>query len=133
PASHDAAAPDDGRLGGRLARSRLLVVILVVAVASALVGGLIGGIIGSRPATDMQPSYSLGTVAPALSNRPADSVAGIAARVLPSVVMIRVNGDEGTGSGFIISGGYIITNNHVVTLDGAVRHSSLQVVFNGGQ
>ena len=102
-------------------------------MTSALVGGLIGGFVGSRPLTGTQPSYSLGTTAPALTNRPADSVAGIVARVLPSVVMIKVNGDEGTGSGFIISGGYIVTNNHVVTLDGAVSHSSLQVVFNGGQ
>jgi S1-C subfamily serine protease len=133
PANHDAAAPEEGRSAGRLAGSRLLVVILVVAVASALVGGIVGGVIGSRPAAATDPSYSLGTVPRALTSRPADSVAGIAARVLPSVVMIRVNGDEGTGSGFIISGGYIVTNNHVVTLDGAVSHSSLQVVFNGGQ
>jgi S1-C subfamily serine protease len=133
PAGHDARAQDQGRPGGRLAGSRLLAVILAVALASALVGGLIGGVIGSRPGTATDPSYTLGTVSPALTNRPAGSVAGIAARVLPSVVMIRVNGDEGTGSGFVISGGYILTNNHVVTLDGAVSHSSLQVVFNGGQ
>jgi len=132
-ADHDGIPEDQGRSGSRLAGSRLLIVILAVALASALVGGLIGGVIGSRPGTATDPSYSLGTVPPALTNRPADSVAGIAARVLPSVVMIKVNGDEGTGSGFIISGGYIITNNHVVTLDGAVSHSSLQVVFNGGQ
>jgi S1-C subfamily serine protease len=135
PAAGDDGTPQDQgrRSGSRLAGSRLLIVILAVAMASALVGGLIGGVIGSRPGTATDPSYSLGTVPPALANRPADSVAGIAARVLPSVVMIKVNGDEGTGSGFIISGGYIITNNHVVTLDGAVSHSALQVVFNGGQ
>ena len=130
---HDGTLQDHGPSGSRLAGSRLLIVILAVALASALVGGLIGGVIGSRPGAATDPSYSLGTVPPALTNRPADSVAGIAARVLPSVVMIKVNGDEGTGSGFIISDGYIITNNHVVTLDGAVSHSSLQVVFNGGQ
>jgi S1-C subfamily serine protease len=133
PGSHDAKPAAQGRLGGWLAGSRLPIVILVIAVTSALVGGVIGGFVGSRPVTGTQPSYSLGTVSPALTNRPADSVAGVVARVLPSVVMIKVNGDEGTGSGFIISGGYIVTNNHVVTLDGAVRHSSLQVVFNGGQ
>ena len=106
---------------------------LIIAMASALVGGLVGGYIGAGPAAGTQPSYSLGTVPPALTNRPPDSVAGIAARVLPSVVMIKVNGDEGTGSGFIIRGGYIVTNDHVVTLDGAVKHATLQVVFNGGQ
>jgi putative serine protease PepD len=127
--------PLDGPLSwsGRLTGTRLLVLALIIAVASALVGGLVGGYIGAGPAAGTQPSYSLGTVPPALTNRPPDSVAGIAARVLPSVVMIKVNGDEGTGSGFIIRGGYIVTNNHVVTLDGAVTHATLQVVFNGGQ
>jgi putative serine protease PepD len=49
--------------------------------------------------------------------RPADSVAGIAQRVLPSVVSIEANDDNGgsTGSGFVISSnGYILTNNHVI-------------------
>jgi putative serine protease PepD len=133
PADRNPKPPAESPPDKRLAGSRLLVVILAIAVASALVGGIIGGFVGSRPLTGTQPTYSLGTVAPALTNRPPDSVAGIAARVLPSVVMIKVNGDEGTGSGFIISGGYILTNNHVVTLDGAVNHASLQVVFNGGQ
>ena len=67
-----------------------------------------------------------------MNDRPPASVAGVAARVLPSVVMIKVNGGEGTGSGFIIRGGYIVTDNHVVTLDGQVSTPSLQVVFNGG-
>jgi len=106
------------------------VVAIVTAVLSALVGGVIGGYVGS---TSAGPSYSLGPVPPALTNRPADSMAGIAARVLPGVVMIKVDGAEGTGSGFIISGGYILTDNHVVTLDGQVRHASLQVVLNSGQ
>ncbi len=133
PGDHDPRPPALGPPGGGLAGSRLLIVILAIAVTSALAGGLIGGFVGSRPVMGTQPSYSLGTVPPALTNRPPDSVAGIAARVLPSVVMVKVNGDEGTGSGFVISGGYILTNNHVVTLDGAVNHASLQVVFNGGQ
>jgi len=131
----DVYPPLDGppSWSGRLTGTRLLVLALIIAVASALVGGLVGGYIGAGPTAGTQPSYSLGTVPPALTNRPPDSVAGIAARVLPSVVMIKVNGDEGTGSGFIIRGGYIVTNNHVVTLDGAVAHAALQVVFNGGQ
>jgi S1-C subfamily serine protease len=47
--------------------------------------------------------------------------------------MIKVNGGEGTGSGFIVAGGYIVTDNHVVTLDGQVRAASLRVVFDGGR
>jgi S1-C subfamily serine protease len=125
---HDLSGSSPGRPAG----IRLLVVVLVTAVVSALVGGLVGALIGS--ATVRTPSsYSLGPVPPALTSRPPDSVAGIAARVLPSVVMIKVNGTEGTGSGFIIRGGYIVTNNHVVTLDGQLMHATLQVVFFGGQ
>jgi len=117
---------------GRLGRSRLLLVALITALASALAGGLVGGYVGSRSATGTLLRDSLGTEPPAMTNRPPDSAAGIAARVLPGVVMIKVNGAEGTGSGFIIRGGYIVTDNHVVNLDGAVAHASLQVVFNWG-
>jgi putative serine protease PepD len=116
-------------LGG----SRLLIVILITAVLAALAGGLVGGYIGTSSSAGSRSDYTLGTVPPAMTNRSPSSVAGIAARVLPSVVMIRVNGMEGTGSGFIIQGGYIVTNYHVVTLDGQLSHTSLQVVYNGGQ
>ena len=60
-------------------------------------------------------------------------MAGIAARDTPGVVMIKVNGGEGTGSGFLIKGGYIVTDNHVVTLDGLVVGASLQVYFSNGK
>ncbi len=52
---------------------------------------------------------------------------------MPGVVMIKVDGSAGTGSGFVIQGGYIVTNNHVVTLDGLVGNPSLQVYFSDGK
>jgi S1-C subfamily serine protease len=119
-------------LGGR----RLALFALVLALVSALSGGLIGGYVTARNAGGgggQASGFSLGIVPPGLTNRPPASVAGIAARVLPSVVMIKVAGGQGTGSGFIIGGGYVITDNHVVTLDGRLPHASLQVVFNNGR
>jgi putative serine protease PepD len=104
-----------------------------VALACTLLGGVIGGYIALHSDAATDPSYSLGPLPPALTNRPASSVAGIAARVMPSVVMIKVDGGEGTGSGFIIRGGYIITDNHVVTLDGLVTTASIRVYFSNGQ
>jgi S1-C subfamily serine protease len=130
--------PDDDRPARRRrldGRSRRLAAAgLAIALTSALIGGVLGGYIATRsqsPGTT--PGYSLGPVPRAQPSRPATSVAGVAQRVLPSVVMIRVNGGDGTGSGFVIRGGYIVTNNHVVTLDGHSSGATLQVVFGNGK
>jgi S1-C subfamily serine protease len=138
PENDGAAVPSPVPAPSRRQHERRIVVAtvavaLVAALAGGLVGGLVGGYIGFRSAQSAtQPGFSLGTVSPGSKSRPAGSIAGLAARILPSVVMIRVDGNQGTGSGFIIQGGYIVTDNHVVTLDGQLRHVSLQVVFNGG-
>src|SRR3954453_11544731 len=61
------------------------------------------------------------------------SFAGIAAKVLPSVVSINVRGSGGsdTGSGVVLrSDGYVLTNNHVVA--NAAGGGSVSVVFNDG-
>jgi putative serine protease PepD len=112
---------------------RLAAAAAGLALACTLLGGVIGGVVALHTVSDQtDPSYSLGSVPPVLANRPANSVAGIAARDTPSVVMIKVNGTEGTGSGFIINGGYIVTDNHVVTLDGMVSNATLRVYFTNG-
>ena len=136
PAGQEGGEDDARRPRGRKRRAvaATVMVALVAAFTGALVGGLAGGYIGFRSAdSGTQPGFSLGTVAPAMTNRAPDSVAGIAARVMPSVVMIKVNGSQGTGSGFIVHGGYIVTDNHVVTLDGQLGHATLQVVFDNGE
>ena len=124
------------RAGPKSRRTAGLVTLgMLIAVIAALLGGLVGGYVGSRRAAGSvaNQTYNPGPAPTAVTDRPPASVAGIAARILPSVVMIKVNGGTGTGSGFIIDGGYIITNNHVVTLDGQVKGAKLQVVFNSGQ
>ena len=116
------------------ASRRLVAAVVAIALASALIGGVIGGYVATRSAGGgTNPGYSLGPAPRAVPQRSAASVAGIAARVLPSVVMIRVDGAQGTGSGFVIRGGYIVTDNHVVTLDGTARSTRLQVVLGNGR
>jgi S1-C subfamily serine protease len=113
---------------------RLAAAVAAIALASALIGGVVGGYLATRAAGGTtSPGYSLGPPPRAVPARSAGSVAGIAARVLPSVVMIRVDGAQGTGSGFVIRGGYIVTDNHVVTLDGTARSTRLQVVLSDGR
>jgi S1-C subfamily serine protease len=143
PGGPDAARPDGppSRPGSRWPvphwtadGRRLILAGGVIALVAALVGGLLGGYVVSRAQGDAtSPSYSLGPVPRAVAARPAGSVAELAARVLPSVVMIRVDGPQGTGSGFVIRGGYIVTDNHVVTLDGTARDARLQIVLADGQ
>jgi hypothetical protein len=141
----DRASPDPGETGpagagrpwgdgGRGGLSRRLVVgVAAIALASALVGGVLGGYVVTRAQGGTVPDYSLGPVPRPVTQRSAGSVAGLAARILPSVVMIRVDGTQGTGSGFVIRGGFIVTDNHVVTLDGTAGQTRLQVVLPGGQ
>jgi putative serine protease PepD len=118
--------------GGR--GRRLAAAGLAIALLSAVAGGVAGGYIVSQSRdSGTTPGYSLGPVPQAQHGRASSSLAGIAQRVLPSVVMVRVNGGEGTGSGFVIRGGYIVTNNHVVTLDGHSTSAALQVVFGNGK
>lgn len=64
--------------------------------------------------------------------RPPDSVAGIAASVLPGVVYIEVRSGAGrtSGSGFVIrEDGYLLTNNHVVVPG---EQGDIDVVFADG-
>ena len=85
---------------GRLLRGwRLALAAVGLATACTLAGGVLGGFVAVRTEGGAlsDPTYSVGSVPPALSNRPASSVAGIAARDTPAVVMIKVNGGEGTG------------------------------------
>jgi S1-C subfamily serine protease len=124
----------EGWRGRWLRGWRLAVTVTALVVACTLLGGVVGGYVALRgQGVQSDRSYSLGPVPPALTDRPASSVAGIAARDTPAVVMIKVDGDQGTGSGFLIKGGYIVTDNHVVTLDGLVRGAALRVYFSNGK
>ncbi|MFJ5045186.1 trypsin-like peptidase domain-containing protein [Streptomyces sp. NPDC088719] len=67
-------------------------------------------------------------------DRAPDSVAGIAASALPSVVTLHVSGtaESGTGTGFVLDGqGHILTNNHVVAPAGT--SGDITVTFSSGE
>lgn len=104
----------------RKRRRTLSAAWLVPLLVLALAAGAIGGVVGSRLGEDDHLADAGLPVAAAGSNtivRSPESVAGIAAGVLPSVVSIQVDGPEGsaTGSGFVLRGdGYLVTNNHVI-------------------
>lgn len=104
------------------------------AILIAVLAGSIGGVLGVNAAggdffNRVQLVSSTSTI-----QRAPDSVAGIAQRVLPSVVSIstRTLSGAGTGSGFVIdSNGYILTNNHVIS-NAAQSGGSIQVSLSDG-
>ena len=118
-------------------KSRGLLATVGAALAVALVAGGTAGYVAGRSGDDgslLDPSASLGTGTSQTISRAPDSVAGIAARVLQSVVNISVESPSGsgTGSGVVIrSDGYVITNNHVV--DAAAGGGRVTVSFNGAE
>ncbi|MFC7819200.1 trypsin-like peptidase domain-containing protein [Streptomyces sp. NPDC057367] len=115
-------------------RRRAGKVILGGALVIALVSGGIGGVVGAY----LERNGGVGTVelpqaGKESAERAPDSVAGIAARALPSVVTLHVSGSDGagTGTGFVLDDrGHILTNNHVVEPAGS--GGEITVTFNSG-
>ena len=103
-------------------------------IGIALLAGIVGAVLATNlNITPLRYSAKLVTTSNTIERAP-DSVAGIAKRVLPSVVSIAIDspGGTGTGSGFIIdSNGYILTNNHVVETF-ATGGGTLTVTLNDG-
>ena len=100
----------------------------------ALLAGSIGGFLGVTATGGSFLHHANLVSSSSVIERAPDSVAGIAARVLPSVVSIttRTSDGGGTGSGFVIdSSGYILTNNHVIT-SVAQSGGTLRVTLNNG-
>ncbi|MFI5683878.1 trypsin-like peptidase domain-containing protein [Streptomyces sp. NPDC051636] len=103
---------------------------LVLALVSGGVGGVVGAFLEREGGTG---SVRLPQAGEEPSGRPADSVAGIAARALPSVVTLHVKGsdEQGTGTGFVLdTRGHILTNNHVV--EPAASSGDITVTFSSG-
>lgn len=103
-------------------------------LAAALVGGLVGG--GSLFLLNQQGDNSSVSAtsqsAPLVVNNTnsVNQVTAAAAKAMPSVVTISATSGSsgGTGSGIILdTEGHILTNTHVVTLDGAAAHAAIQV------
>jgi putative serine protease PepD len=117
-------------------RPRRSYIPLSSAVALAVIAGLVGSVVGNftNVGSIISHRVNLVSVTSAIERKP-DSVAGIAARVLPSVVSISTDSANGssTGSGFVIdSSGYILTNNHVVEA-AAMAGATISVTLNSGK
>ena len=119
-------APRKRRLGG------LATLLVVTALVAGGIGGGIGSWLETRDSSGGSTSVAASVNPKDLSRSP-DSIAGIAARSLPSVVTISASNSQesGTGTGFVFdSRGYILTNNHVVAP--STSGGKLSVEFSDG-
>ena len=126
-AAYDASYGRPGGTGGpggapqRRSRTGGLV---IGAVAIAAMSGIMGGVVGSALHSDHKPAATGNHTpsiqapgVPAAVNLPDGSVEKVAAKVVPSVVMLETDlgRQSEEGSGIILSAdGLILTNNHVV-------------------
>ncbi|GAA3129540.1 trypsin-like peptidase domain-containing protein [Planomonospora alba] len=131
------APPPGGPAGAAAAPRRrtpgtgTLIALAAVIALLASTFGSVGTYLLTRPGgPGVDPSYTMPAAPSGSTARAPESVAGVAARVLPSVVSLSVEGGggTGTGSGFLIKGGYVVTNNHVVA--SAADGGQIQIQFN---
>ena len=122
----------------RTKQGRGLGAVAAVGLVAALLGGGIGGYVGYESARGASTGTSSGVLAeplpPADPNAtPLSPVEAIAARVLPSVVQLQVEGlrGAGEGSGMVLSAdGLLLTNNHVV--EAAANGGRVVALFQDG-
>jgi S1-C subfamily serine protease len=115
--------------------------LTALALLSLLLVGVIGGTTAwflGRTADEeplLAPGTQLSSVSPGVSREPG-SVADIAGRVTPTVVSIEVTltNAGATGSGVVVDGdgGYIVTNNHVVSGAADADDATIRAVFSDG-
>ncbi|MFH9329398.1 S1C family serine protease [Streptomyces althioticus] len=125
----DPVEEDVRRRRGRRRRA-LVGGALVIALVSGVVGGVVGVQLERNGGVGAVELPQAGVEAP---DRDPDSVAGIAAQALPSVVTLHVSGGgkAGTGTGFVLDDrGHILTNDHVIQPAG--KNGDITVTFHSG-
>jgi S1-C subfamily serine protease len=118
-------------LFGRRVAWHALATLAVIALLIGVVGGLMGRFTAEVAAPLNSDTVELSTGDDG-GQAPRSDVAAVAQSVEKSVVAIDVRLSDGsaTGSGFVIDReGYILTNNHVVSLAASDRNAKLEVVF----
>ncbi len=113
-------------------------------VAALAVGAILGGASGAGVASialssGLNGAQTQTTTPQTITVNDGDNVTAVtavAAKASPSVVTISVTatGSGGTGSGVVLSAdGYVLTNTHVVTLDGASADGEIEVTTYDGK
>lgn len=124
------AAPKQRRVGLGVAAA-----IVVAALIGGASGAGITALLTNNNGTPASESANSAQNIVVNDTESVNQITAATAKASPSVVTISVAGADagGTGSGIILSeDGYVLTNTHVVTLDGATGEPTIQVKTNDG-
>ncbi|MFF1547913.1 trypsin-like peptidase domain-containing protein [Streptomyces sp. NPDC058291] len=128
-ASYQQPAPKSGR-----GRGGLVAAVLIAALVAGGLGGGLGYTLAKNDDNSGSTTVSASTNGGDVKRDPG-TVAGVAAKSLPSTVTIEAqssSGEGGTGTGFVFdTQGHIVTNNHVVAE--AVDGGKLTATFPDGK
>lgn len=105
-------------------------VTLILGAAGGMAGYFLGKTTSQTPLTTAEPAYNKVDNA-----KPPSTIGEIAQKVQPSVVSIEVivGNSGGSGSGVVIAAdGYILTNNHVISMAAEADGATLNVSFVDG-
>lgn len=119
---------------GRRVHPRSLLALTAVVLLIGGIGGFVGRFTAEQGNPLTNPRVTLAQVEQGAS-RPAGTVAAVAQRVVNAVVSVEVTaGSQGTtGSGVVIDGnGYVLTNNHVISMAATTPDAQIWAVFHDG-
>jgi putative serine protease PepD len=108
----------------------------IVVVLIATIGSIVGAYLGAYGATGSLPFITSTQNVVITNPNNVNWVSAAAAKGLPSVVTLSVSGrtSAGTGSGVVLTtDGYIVTNAHVVSLDGETQKARIEIKTSSGK
>ncbi|MGY1673369.1 S1C family serine protease [Geodermatophilus sp. SYSU D00710] len=132
PPAHTAPLPTTTSPGPAPRRAGRLRIGVAGLLAGALVGGGAGAGVVALTTDGVGTGGTAATAQPVVVQDPenATAVTAAAAAAAPSVVTVYVSSGSGSGSGsgvVLSEDGYVLTNDHVVSLDGGSTGAAVQV------
>jgi putative serine protease PepD len=100
------------------------------AITGIVIGAAMGGLVGAGAGIATQGFIAANGTVIVNNSDHVNWVTAVAKAASPSVVTISVSGSNGSGSGsgvVLTKSGYILTNTHVVTLEGSVATPVIEV------
>jgi putative serine protease PepD len=104
--------------------------------ATIIIGAIVGGAVGAGVGLGVYTYWTRPAAVVVNDTNSVTWVTGAASAAAQSVVTINVSGSTGNGNGsgvFLTADGYVLTNTHVVTLDGSAARVKIEVKTSDGR